>query len=629
MEQEEKLEKKGGRKIVVSIISGILLCGIITGAVFGFKYYVDGKLPPGTHLGTIDFSYKTKEQAFTQIKEKGEKYLQTSINISLNGKSYVATPEEMGIKIDFDKTISQLNTIDSAKTSVIDLTFNTEEVKHELEKEIDLENIYKELDTEFLLSEKAPQPPMYYFKTLGELEAGEAKNGYMLDEESFEKDLLASVNNLDSEQIELKLTEVVPEENFTQLEKEKEKIIEIINSEITLIDPIYSDDWIVKLADYPEWVEFSDNQRKNYPFLSAEKNKELVVHDALEIENRDEESLVAIKINQNFLNEYIDKEISQWLDDPAETVNIYRDEDDEIIIEGKGHDGKEVQRKKLKEAMELALEKGINKVTIPVKEIKAILEVSDDLKELGITEKISVGHTAFYGSTSGRKFNVGHGASQFHGTLVAPGEEFSFNERLGPVDYANGYKAALVIKGGDIGTVPEPGGGICQVSTTMYRTALFAGFPITERHPHSYKVSYYSQVLGDGLDATIYLGGPNLKFMNDTKDHVLIQTYVEEDGYELYIVFYGTNPDGREIELEGPYLSNYRGPGPTVVKETPKLAPGARKQVEVAHTGFDATWYRHIRYEDGTVNTEQLDTRYKAIAARILVGAGAVSSEEE
>jgi vancomycin resistance protein YoaR len=109
--------------------------------------------------------------------------------------------------------------------------------------------------------------------------------------------------------------------------------------------------------------------------------------------------------------------------------------------------------------------------------------------------------------------------------LLLPGEIFSFNSHLGPVDGAHGFLKELVIK--PEGTLPEFGGGLCQVSTTAYRGALYAGLPIVERSPHSYAVGYYSQIGGHGIDATIYPGAHDLRFKNDTPGSLLLQAYTE------------------------------------------------------------------------------------------------------
>src|SRR5690606_34916503 len=159
-----------------------------------------------------------------------------------------------------------------------------------------------------------------------------------------------------------------------------------------------------------------------------------------------------INIKQEKLNEFIDAEISEWLDLEAEPVSISKNENDEIIIEGKGNDGKKIQREMLKQAIEIAVINQTEEVIIPVKKISPEINVSEDLQKLGRKDRIAVGHTSYYGSTGNRVHNIKVGADRFNGLLVAPGEELSFNTRLGAVDASTGYRQELVIKGD--GTVP-------------------------------------------------------------------------------------------------------------------------------------------------------------------------------
>jgi vancomycin resistance protein YoaR len=170
-----------------------------------------------------------------------------------------------------------------------------------------------------------------------------------------------------------------------------------------------------------------------------------------------------------------------------------------------------------------------------------------NLDNLGIKEKIAQGESNFAGSPKNRVHNIEVATSKFHGLVIPPGGEFSFVENLGPVDGSTGYKEELVIKKNE--TIKEFGGGVCQVSTTVFRAALNAGFKITERRNHAYPVQYYSP---QGTDATIYIPSPDLKFINNTPHHVLIQAHRE--GYELYFEFYGTS-DGRQVELLGPRVT--------------------------------------------------------------------------
>jgi vancomycin resistance protein YoaR len=171
---------------------------------------------------------------------------------------------------------------------------------------------------------------------------------------------------------------------------------------------------------------------------------------------------------------------------------------------------------------------------------------SGDPASLGILELIGEGRTDFQGSPKNRIHNFTRGMEQFHGVLVKPGEEFSFVEHLGPVDGEHGYLPELVIKNN--ATIPEFGGGICQVSSTMFRAALYSGLPITERRNHAYAVAYYKPI---GMDATVYVPKPDLKFVNNTPGHILIQGKIE--GTKFIFQFYGT-PDGRKTEIDGPHI---------------------------------------------------------------------------
>ena len=167
----------------------------------------------------------------------------------------------------------------------------------------------------------------------------------------------------------------------------------------------------------------------------------------------------------------------------------------------------------------------------------------DNLTELGIVEKISTGWSTFTGSPVNRIHNIKTGASKFNQVLIKPGERFSFNTTLGPVNAATGYLPELVILVDK--TVPQYGGGLCQVSSTAFRAALNAGFPIIERRAHAYPVSYYRPY---GVDATIYLPKPDLVFENDSGRYVLIQTRIE--GKRLYFDFFGTKV-ARTIKFAG------------------------------------------------------------------------------
>ncbi|MCZ7668107.1 MAG: VanW family protein [Chloroflexi bacterium] len=169
--------------------------------------------------------------------------------------------------------------------------------------------------------------------------------------------------------------------------------------------------------------------------------------------------------------------------------------------------------------------------------------------------------TWFYGSSDARKHNIARSAANFYGIVIAPGEEFSFNDYLGTISEDDGYTEGLIIVGGQ--TIKGIGGGVCQVSTTMYQTAFWAGFPITSRLEHGYWLTYYNDGEGPGMDATVYSPDEDenpafevdLKFINNTPYHLLIENYYSAENEALTFKFYSTSM-GRTIEKDGPYFEN-------------------------------------------------------------------------
>ncbi len=190
----------------------------------------------------------------------------------------------------------------------------------------------------------------------------------------------------------------------------------------------------------------------------------------------------------------------------------------------------------------------------------------NSLAKLGLTTLLARGESDFKGSSPSRIHNIEVGISKFNGLLLKPGEEFSFNKNLGEVDGEHGYRAELVIKSGKL--IPEFGGGICQVSTTLFRAAAISGLPILERRPHSFPVRYYNP---QGFDATIYPGITDLRFKNDTSNNILIQNRIEDT--KLIFEIFGSS-DGRKVELDGPKIleQNSNGSMKTVLTRKITLA---------------------------------------------------------
>lgn len=221
-----------------------------------------------------------------------------------------------------------------------------------------------------------------------------------------------------------------------------------------------------------------------------------------------------------------------------------------------------------------------------------------------ITELLGTGHSNFAGSPVNRRHNITVGAEAVHGVLIKPGEEFSLVSALGDISAETGYLPELVIKGDK--TIPEYGGGLCQIATTIFRSALNTGLPITARRNHSYRVSYYEPA---GTDAAVYDPWPDVKFINDTANYVLIQSRIEKN--DIYIDFWGTS-DGRVATTTDPIIYNIVKPPATKFIESEDLKPGEKKCTESAHNGADAYFDYLVIYPEGATTTPRQEVRFSS-----------------
>lgn len=212
---------------------------------------------------------------------------------------------------------------------------------------------------------------------------------------------------------------------------------------------------------------------------------------------------------------------------------------------------------------------------------------------------IAEGTSEFTGSPDARVHNIVTAASNIHGYVIQPGETFSFLKALGPITRQAGFQTSLIIWGDK--TIWGIGGGVCQVSTTVFRAAFWAGLPIPERHQHTYRVKYY-ELDGSppGFDATIYSPWFDLKFVNDTEHPILIQALVDEQAMKLTITLSGRELN-RTVEMLPAIEKNVEPPGPPL-PDLPdgSLPRGVRLQVEWAVDGVETGILRQVVQGEST-----------------------------
>ena len=252
-------------------------------------------------------------------------------------------------------------------------------------------------------------------------------------------------------------------------------------------------------------------------------------------------------------------------------------------------------------------------LVLPMREVPSPVTAAN-LNQLGLTALLSVGQSDFSGSAAYRITNIKAGMRLLNGILVAPGAEFSFNNSVGQIDASNGFVEGYAIVSNR--TQLDWGGGICQDSTTMFRAAFWAGLPITERWGHSFYISWYNKYAfatygdGPGMDASIFTGALDFKFLNDTGHWLLVQSSTNGSVAEVRI--YGTN-DGRTVSLIGPVTTN-KVPAPTapVYVADPKRPRGSPRQSDTARGGMTITFTRVIERNGQTFERREFQTQFRA-----------------
>ncbi|HHL3300024.1 VanW family protein [Bacillus sp. SM-B1] len=330
--------------------------------------------------------------------------------------------------------------------------------------------------------------------------------------------------------------------------KNKKDIQAIINQKITELDQksltyIFQNDkqtytWKDLGINYKEkdiidkiFKEQEGNAMNRYKMRKQAENGELKRNYKLtpQLNTTAYESFMKDKYNETLKNP-----VNAELSIEGTTVNISQSQNGEKIDKGK-----------LTDLTKQAITSGTSDITLPVTLLKPERS-TEDIQKMGIKEVIAEYSTPMAGRNGNQSFNVNKSANTLSGVIVAPDETFSFNGRVGVTDAAHGYKSAAVYSQGKV--IQSAGGGVCQVSSTLYSAALRADLGIVSRSNHSMPVNY----LPLGQDAAVADYGPDLKFKNNTGNHIYIQAF--SNGGSITTRIFGTNT-GKNVEVSSQVIS--------------------------------------------------------------------------
>ncbi len=329
--------------------------------------------------------------------------------------------------------------------------------------------------------------------------------------------------------------------------------------------------------------------------------------------------LNALRLSLSELKTYVDRM-------PANARFTFNDETKQIESISASSIGRVMDVDASISAINEALLRGEHTVALAVGELQPAVADTATGSELGITQEIISHTTYFYGSSTERIQNIVAASGPFDGVLVAPGETFSMGNTLGDVSLENGFAEALIIYGGR--TIKGVGGGVCQVSTTLFRTVFFAGFPVVERYSHAYRVSYYEKTISGnadpnlaGLDATVYFPLVDFKFVNDSPYWMLMKTFVDVSARTLTWKIYST-PDGRSVTWETTGPTNVVPPTAPVFEENPDLKAEQMRQIDYPAQGADVNVTRTVWRAGQIYFSDNFQTHYQPWSAVCEYGPG-------
>lgn len=339
---------------------------------------------------------------------------------------------------------------------------------------------------------------------------------------------------------------------------------------------------------------------------------------------------VQVALDQNPLRDIL-LGIATQVDRTAENARFYFDDPTrQLVLIQNAKIGRTIDTEANITAINAALLQGEHNIALQIVEDQPEVTDNSTAEQLGISELVSSETSYFYGSSAERVQNIKAASARFHGLLIAPGETFSMGDALGDVSLDNGFAEALIIYGGR--TIKGVGGGVCQVSTTLFRTVFFGGYPVVERYSHAYRVSYYERTASGsvdpnlaGLDATVYFPLVDFKFTNDTPYWILMETYMGDSS--LTWKFYSTS-DGRSVTWETTGPQNVVPAPQPLFEENDELRPGQIRQVDWAANGADVVVTRTVLKNGAAYFTDEFRTHYEPWQAVCEVAPGTEEPEK-
>jgi vancomycin resistance protein YoaR len=566
-------------------LTSVLL--VFLAAVTSYAFYYQDRIVPRTTIAGIGVGGLTQAQAQSLLSTRETAFLQAPLGFTYQVKTWQVVPATFGLTFENEQAVaaayrtgrngSFIQQIGTLATSLIvphDFTLSTTPLTNE--------NISK-LPAPILKDVQAPFTETGLNFKLDGVTVAPGRNGKRLDSSKLGHDLAAAFST-GSGAVGIETIITSPQITANQAEPARAQ------ANLLLAAP-----WAIQLGSQTVILL----PIEILPWLSTKV----------------QDSSLSLIVSQDKVAAYV-ASLSTRVQKPIDATLTVTDGAVSIVQDGR--DGLSLQTDQTSAAISAALlaENPGGRAVTAITEVAHPDVWSGNLASLGITQRIGTGSTDYSGSPANRVANITTGEKSISGQFIKAGAEFSTIATLGPIDEAHGYVQGLVIVNNK--TLPADGGGLCQVSTTLFRAVLNAGLPITDRTAHAYEVGYYQRGIGPGLDATIYDPNPDFKWKNDTGHDVFVQGTIK--GTVLTFDIYGT-ADGRTAVIDGPHtLQTFQPSGGPIYVTTDTLPKGTTEAIDPPVPGAKTTATYTVTRGGQVVNKQTFNSFYQAMPAQYLVG---------
>lgn len=557
----------------------LTLAGAI--ALLAYRSSYQEAIYPNVYVAGMNLSGMNEAEASAAVEQKAAELEGTRAYFDYDGQRWAPTMAELGVTVDVDKTVADAMAVGrggGARDQVAGL-LETTRTDHYIPISTTIDDAMLDAWLDQVDADLGINPVNANIVISdGVATITPEQDGTVIDRVAIQGLLADSVERLEAPGGKLPVTPSHPAVYAVDLAGTKATLDAALSQPVQVTYDGRS--WTLQPADLGQFILVSTDESKT----GAEA--------------------VTYSVDDQALTQYLSQTIAPDVEKEAVDARIAWNHDTSTIYAvSESQTGIKIQPATFASNVSASMFGGHTPVELPVTETQPVVN-SSNLESLGITTLLATGDSAYYGSGYERATNIEVGVSLLNGTMIPPHSTFSFNHAIGVISTDAGFIESQVIDGEQIGR--DVGGGICQVSTTVFRAALLAGLPITEWHPHRFRLKFYEyEGWTYGLDASILqpednpldTPGSDFKFENPTDSWMLIESFAE--GEQAYVRIYGPET-GYTINISEPSYGETYPPidQPEEIVD-PELPAGTILLNSIAREGMDVTYWRTVYDADG------------------------------